>query len=140
MVRVPQPDKPKIWVTVLDLKKNSISCINITMLTQDFPNLRHMDLRENPINCGVVKSISTRALHVISDCYSFNMTSTNSPLTGGRATTTVDTSLSTAGLQFYVSSSASLVPTSLSIAPSVEKQKTLAFIILMIPVATLSLG
>ncbi|CAB4023552.1 Hypothetical predicted protein [Paramuricea clavata] len=83
MVRVPQPDKPKIWVTVLDLKKNSISCINITMLTQDFPNIRHMDLRENPINCGVVKSISTRALHVISDCYSFNMTSTNSPITGG---------------------------------------------------------
>ena len=56
------------WVEVLDLKRNNITSVNLSAIMIDFPRIRYIDLRYNPLDC-------TRPLragvNIASDCPHF---------------------------------------------------------------------
>jgi hypothetical protein len=39
------------WVEVLDLKRNNITSVNLSAIMTDFPGIRYIDLRYNPLDC-----------------------------------------------------------------------------------------
>ena len=76
---IPHFELPKVWVKSLSLRRNNINAVNFSTLAIDFPNLKLIDLRENPFNCA-----STKLFKVLSDCFK---TSAAVRLTSNIATT-----------------------------------------------------
>lgn len=50
------------WVKFLDLKSNNITHVNLYAIMIDFPNIEHLDLRYNPLEC--TKPLRARGIHI----------------------------------------------------------------------------
>ena len=67
LTSLPRFRQPKIWVESLDLKRNAIVYLNFSSLTIRFPNLRRLDVRENPFDCGSLLQRSSSKCEAIAN-------------------------------------------------------------------------
>lgn len=70
LVSLPHIDTPNRWVKMIELSQNSLATANLSMVLVDYPNVRLIDLRQNPIVC--VKTVLIRVL--LSNCISTTTT------------------------------------------------------------------
>jgi hypothetical protein len=54
------------WFEVLILKRNNITRVNLSTIMLDFPRIRYIDLRDNPLDC--TRPLIRVRVDIASDC------------------------------------------------------------------------
>ena len=59
---------PNAMYRSISLRRNSIKYLDISMILKSLPNLKRVDLRENPLDCAALFKQPTSSLTIKSDC------------------------------------------------------------------------